>query len=42
MTNAGPELPYPCSSEAKTRDKSPRRECAINRYANFQFGGWLS
>ena len=45
MSTARPELPYPCVSQAKSRDEISRRgkkcdgvESDINRYANYKLG----
>ena len=48
-STARPELPYPCVSQAKSRDETSRRgkyydgvESDINRYANYELGSlWL-
>ena len=44
-TTARTELPYPCVSQAKSRDETSRRgkqcdgvESDINRYANYKLG----
>ena len=46
MSTASPELPYPCVSQAKSRDETSRRGSNvtarshkdINRYANYKLG----